>query len=424
MIAVRNSLLGSLADECRSGVVVEIRGQLLWMRCDWARVGDTVSVLPIDGGGTTGRHGVVTSVREDHLVGVTMLAPTVGLSCGCLVRRNEPSLRALRHEVAQRALLNGYLEDHDGRSVWQGVRTNKRVGSDSPLRVQPTGWCVVDLLVPLYRGMRLVVSGPAGVGKTSLLQGIARSGWDHVVAVLLGERRSEVAAWQRSLDEGSAGFTVVGVPAESPLSERVAGLQGGVDLGTALADEGRHVLVVVDSLTRWSRAWEQLHGGTTSEGSGPWGSMVQTMARVLEQAGPRTGGSVTLVVSTLSDEVADALTEEAMSVCDGHWLLRRSLASRGRWPAVDPLHSLSRPAGDDVLRRAVTGALREVWSQYQEQGPALALGLADPDADSPASRLWRQRESFERWLFGAAGDLETTLEQADAWVQRLTGVPR
>ena len=105
-------------------------------------------------------------------------------------------------------------------------------------------------------------------------------------------------------------------------------------------------------------------------------------------------------------------------------MLRRSLSSRGRWPAVDPIHSLSRPSGQDSARRAPATALREVWAQLQEQAPAFSLGLADASADTPASRLWRQQHAFERWLFGPCTDLETMLEQASEWVERLTGVGR
>lgn len=255
-----------------------------------------------------------------------------------------------------------------------------------------TGVRAVDALLTLARGQRVGLFAGPGCGKTTLLAALARGiDADAIVFALVGERGRELnALLERELPAELAGRTVtVCATSDTTPMERVRAAFTATAIAEGLSEDGKHVLLLVDSLTRLARAQREI-GLASNEPPGRSGypsSVYAMLPRLIERAGDRNDGSITGIYTVLTEtEHSDAIGDEAKSLLDAHIVLSRKFAERGQFPAVDIIASQSRlmpnVVTDPHLRAAERA--RRLWSCHANLEWLLALGQYEPGQDAAA----------------------------------------
>ncbi len=269
-----------------------------------------------------------------------------------------------------------------------------------------TGVRAIDLMTPIGRGQRMgIFSGP-GVGKSTLLAQIARhTDADVNVIALIGERGREVRDFvEQALGaEGLArSVVIVATGDESPLL-RIRAAKYACTVAEHFRELGRHVLLMMDSVTRFAHAQRQvgLSVGEPPATKGYTPSVFSSMALLLERAGVidgadgTAGGSVTGLYTILveGDDMTEPVADAARGILDGHLILSRRLAQRGHYPAVDVLDSLSRVAQEvaDVQHLASRQQILRLLAAHREIEDLLQIGAyapgANPEADTAIDLL-------------------------------------
>ena len=258
-----------------------------------------------------------------------------------------------------------------------------------------TGMRVIDGMLTLGKGQRIGIMAGSGVGKSTLLGSLARQMQVDVnVICLVGERGREVREFvEHSLGpEGLARSVVVVVT-----SDRSPALQVKAPfLATAIAehfrDQGRDVLLLVDSLTRLALAQRQigLAAGEPPTTRGFTPSVFSMLAPLLERAGPGRIGSITGIYTVLieGDDLHDPIGDAVRGIVDGHIVLSRKLGSHGHYPAVDVLGSLSRIMDRLITpeHRAAASRVRSLMATYQENEELVRLGAYRRGASAEVDR--------------------------------------
>lgn len=175
---------------------------------------------------------------------------------------------------------------------------------------------------------------------------------------------------------------VVAVPASHPPVLRIRGAMRATAIAEHFRTQGRHVLLLLDSLTRVAHAQREvgLALGETASARGYPPSAIALMARLVERAGASraSGGAITGIYTVLADgdDSADPVVDAARAILDGHIMLDRSLAERGRYPAIDPARSLSRCMADVVAPAHLSAAraLRRHFALAEENRDLMAMG--------------------------------------------------
>ena len=303
----------------------------------------------------------------------------------------------------------------DGKPLRQGSRP-RPFRPDAPPAVQrrrlgarlATGFAVFDTMLPLVRGQRLGLFAGSGVGKSMLLSGLARGvEADVVVIAMIGERGRELREFvEKTLGpEGMARAVIVAATSDlSPLMRRRCAW-AAMSIAEHFRDQGRHVLFLADSITRFAEAHREIAlaaGEAPTFGGFPPSTSNLIMA-LAERAGPGLEGtgditgifSVLVAGSDMEGTVADVLR----GVLDGHVVLDRAIAERGRFPAVDVVRSVSRSLPDaarDAENALITRA-RAAMGAYAESELMIRAGLYAPGADpklDEAVRLWPALDQF------------------------------
>ena len=293
-----------------------------------------------------------------------------------------------------------------------------------------TGIRAVDMMLTVGRGQRIGIFGGSGVGKSTLIGMMTRNTTADVTVVgLVGERGREVREFlEDSLgEEGLArSVVVVSTSDESPLMRMRAAL-AATATAEFFAAQGKHVLLVLDSLTRFAMAAREvgLAAGEPPATKGYPPSAFAKLARLLERAGNFHRGSITGFYTVLmeGDDENDPIVDAARSILDGHIVLSRDLASEGVYPPIDVLRSLSRlmPAvtSEDHMRRA--RIVRRLLAAYARSEDLLRVGAYRAGSDReldlavehrPQLRALLQQGSLDRCSIGEA-------LQAFAWVDGL-----
>jgi flagellum-specific ATP synthase len=222
----------------------------------------------------------------------------------------------------------------------------------SPSEIFETGIRAVDGLLTLGAGQRIGVFAASGVGKTTLMNQIARQAQaDVTIICLVGERGREVEAlWNNGLDEGArARTTLVAATSDRAAAMRVRAVYYSLALAEYWRSKGKHVLFLLDSATRLALAMREigLAAGEPPTVRAYTPGVFAALPRIVERCGAlRAGGAITAVMTVLSetDDVDDPVSELMKSLLDGHILLSRQLAERGQYPAIDVPRSISRQA--------------------------------------------------------------------------------
>lgn len=255
-----------------------------------------------------------------------------------------------------------------------------------------SGVRAVDGLLPLGRGQRVGLFAGAGVGKSTLLGMMCRNAdVDVVIVGLVGERGREVGDFVRAAigPEGLARTIVVAATSDMPPLVRVRGAVVATAMAEHFRAQGKDVLLVMDSVTRYAMALREatLAAGEPPLTKGYTPTVFASLPALLERAGcGRPGeGAITALYTVLveGDDMTDPIADAVKGILDGHIVLSRPLADRGIFPAIDVLRSISRIAPDiappEQLRDVAR--LRELLAAHEEAADLLRIGAYVPGSD-------------------------------------------
>lgn len=290
-----------------------------------------------------------------------------------------------------------------------------------------TGIRSVDGLLTIGRGQRVGIFGGSGVGKSTLIGMMTRNSQaDLMVVGLVGERGREVGEFlnQTLGTEGmKRAVVVVSTSDQSPLM-RIRAALAATCIAEYFAAKNKHVLLVLDSLTRFAMAAREvgLAAGEPPTAKGYTPSVFNKLARLIERAGQFRIGSITAFYTVLmeGDDQHDPLVDAVRSYLDGHILLSRRLAAEGWYPPIDVLDSISRLMPSVVSRehRQAAGAVRKMLAIYARSEDLIRIGAykagADLELDRAIQRFaqiraYLEQESRERVTYSDSLDRLTTL---------------
>ncbi len=271
-----------------------------------------------------------------------------------------------------------------------------------------TGLSVFDTLLPIAQGQRIGLFAGSGVGKSRLLSRLARGvGADVVVIGLIGERGREVRDFVEDTlgPEGLAKSVVIAATSDRSALTRARAADTMMTVAEYFRDQGAHVLMLADSITRFAEAQREVAAATGEPASlrGFPPSMAQQVMSLCERAGPGAAGQgdITAILSVLvaGSDMEEPVADVMRGVLDGHVVLDRKIAERGRYPAVDLLRSVSRslPAAASEEENRLIALTRRYLGAYDKTELMLQAGLYaegnDPVTDT-AVRLWPMLDAF------------------------------
>ena len=284
-----------------------------------------------------------------------------------------------------------------------------------------TGVRAIDSLVPCGRGQRMGIFGGSGVGKSTLLGSMARhNSADLTVIALVGERNREVRVFlEHDLGaEGGSRSVVVCSTSDRPAPLRVRACFVALAIAEYFRDQGAHVLLIMDSVTRLAMAQREigLAAGEPPSQKGYTPSVFNLLPRILERAGNFQKGSITGFFTVLveGDDFNEPISDAVRSILDGHIVLSRRLAAAGHYPAIDVMHSLSRLSTriSEAADLDAAKKIREALAVYDESKDLIELGAyvsgSNPRLDA-AVRLRPEINAFLRQDTGASRLPETLL---------------
>ena len=291
----------------------------------------------------------------------------------------------------------------------------------APIRdVLDVGVRAINALLTVGRGQRMGLFAGSGVGKSILLGMMARyTSADVIVVGLIGERGREVKEFIENIlgEEGLARSVVVAAPADTPPLQRLHGAAYATAIAEFFRDEGKNVLLIMDSLTRYAMAQREiaLAIGEPPATKGYPPSVFAKLPQLVERAGNGRygGGSITAFYTVLTegDDQQDPIADSARAILDGHVVLSRALSDQGHYPAIDIEASISRAITEiipqhelDVVRR-----FKLLYSRYQRNRDLINVGAyvkgSDPLLDEAIARYpmleaflqqaIRQREPYD-----------------------------
>ncbi len=278
-----------------------------------------------------------------------------------------------------------------------------------------TGVRALDALTTFGVGQRVGIIAGSGVGKSVLIDMIARGAQADIVVVgLIGERAREVSDFvARHMAGASAARTaVVAVPADHAPNLRLRGALLATSLAEHFRARGHRVLLIVDSLTRIAHAAREigLLLGEPGAARGYPPSALATITRLVERAGNSavSGGAITGLYTVLADgdDHNDPVVDTARAILDGHIVLSRDLAQRGQYPAIDVPASLSRVMNDIVPPRhaALARRFRALVSAFESNRDLVLMGAYRPGADPLVDRAIRMQRELCAFLCQDTGE--------------------
>jgi flagellum-specific ATP synthase len=266
----------------------------------------------------------------------------------------------------------------------------------------------INAMLTVGRGQRLGLFAGSGVGKSVLMGMMARyTKADVTVVGLVGERGREVKEFVEDIlgEQGRQRSVVVAAPADLPPLARMQGAAYATALAEHFRDRGKHVLLLMDSLTRYAMAHREmaLALGEPPATKGYPPSVFAKLPRLVERTGNGQGGvgSITAFYTVLAegDDQQDPVADNARAILDGHIVLSRAIAEQGHYPAIDVEQSISRVMHNVSSTRHLHLArtLKSLWARYQRNRDLLAVGAyvpgGDPQADL-AIRMYPQIAAF------------------------------
>jgi FliI/YscN family ATPase len=407
------------------GRVVRVVGLLIESVGPRARVGDTCEIM-----GAPGDPPLMVEVvgfREGYLQSVP-LGSTAGIRPGDrIVARGSVALVPAGPAVLGR-VLDAFGRPIDGLGVLRAsAQTPLYRAPVNPLAREPiaapltTGVRAIDALLTCGRGQRVGLFGGSGVGKSTLLGMLTRgTSADVIVMALIGERGREVRAFiDHDLGpEGLARSVVVVTTSDHPPLLRMRAAYVATALAEYFRDEGKSVLLLMDSLTRFAMAQREvgLAAGEPPTAKGYPPSVFALLPALLERAGSVSGrGSITAIYTVLvdGDDPNEPIADAVRAILDGHIVLSRQLAGRNHYPAIDILQSVSRtmPEVTDADHRLKAAQVREWLSIVKDTEDLVNVGAYTPGVNPRVDTALEKREAIQAFLCQPA---DTMCGYADA----------
>jgi ATP synthase in type III secretion protein N len=290
----------------------------------------------------------------------------------------------------------------------------------------PTGVRAIDALTTFAEGQRIGIFAPAGVGKSTLLGMLARGAQcDINVIALIGERGREVREFVELImgEAGMARSVVVCATSDRSSIERAKAAYVATAIAEHFRDEGKRVLLMMDSLTRFARAGREigLAAGEPPARRGFPPSIFAELPRLLERAGMGETGSITALYTVLAEDESgsDPIAEEVRGVLDGHLILSREIAAKNRYPAIDVLGSLSRVMPQVVSREYLSAStrLRELLAQHRDVEMLLQVGEYQAGSNPLADEAIAKIDSILAFLCQSTDSYADPQETADRLAQ-------
>lgn len=359
----------------------------------------------------------------------------IGLGCKAVIQSNAPVVYPSEDWLGR--VVNALGEPIDGKGPL------KHGGNQIPLRNKPPppharqrigaqldlGVRAVNTFLATCKGQRMGIFAGSGVGKSVLLSMMARyTKADVAVIGLVGERGREVQEFLED-DLGPDGLkksvVIVATGDEPALMRRQAAY---LTLSTAeyFRDEGKNVLCMMDSVTRFAMAQREigLSGGEppTSKGYPP--TTFGELARLLERAGPGAPGTgnITGIFSVLveGDDTNEPISDAVRGIIDGHIVMRREIADRGRYPAIDVLKSISRalPKALTDEQNAILRRAKQIISSYEDMEELIRLGAYRRGSDKAVDEAIRIYPQIEEFL-SQHKDESTSIEESFALLDQI-----
>lgn len=414
------------ADPIRvAGSVARVAGHELQVRGLRLRVGDALTVHTRAGAGAAEVVGIAPDGARALLLG-----DTAGVGRGDRVALRAEGFALRVGESLLGRVLDAIGDPADGGPPPDGelvtVDNNPpdamlRDRVDTPL---PVGVRAIDTLCTVARGQRVGIFAGSGVGKSTLLGMMARGTTADVnVVALIGERGREVREFiEDDLgEEGMRRTVVVVATSDQPPLLRLKAAFVATRIAEWFADAGRDVLLMLDSLTRLAMAQRDvgLAAGEPPTARGYTPSVFSLLPGLLERAGTRAtgvGGSITGFYAVLveGDDMNEPVADAARSILDGHVVLDRRLATAGRFPAIDPLVSLSRLATKITTpdQRAHATAVRRALAAVDEVRDLVEVGAYVTGTNPLADRGLALKDDIADFL---RQELADTADWHDSW---------
>lgn len=330
----------------------------------------------------------VVGFREKRLL-LMPFDSVEGLGVGCIVENTGHPLSVSVDDNILGHTVDGIGRPTDVTSLTMRYEYPVEAAPPDPMErtiiseVLPLGVKAVDGLITVGKGQRIGIFAGSGVGKSTLLGMFARNTKADInVIALIGERGREVREFiERDLgEEGMKRSVVVVATSDKPALIRNKAAKTATAIAEYFRDQGKDVLLMMDSLTRFSMAQREigLASGEPPVTRGYPPSVYAEMPKLLERAGTSDKGSITGLYTVLvdGDDFNEPITDTARSILDGHIMLSRNLAHKNHYPAIDVLQSISRVMSAIATKehKALAGRLKSVLATYHESEDLINIG--------------------------------------------------
>lgn len=386
------------------GKVVNVVGLTIESAGPDARLGDVCQIFPGEEENAAPILAEVVGFKDKK----TLLMPydaVDGIGLGCMVQNTGYPLSIQVNDNLLGKTLSGLGRPIDG-TVIHGVSYPVEASPPDPMsraiidEVLPLGVKAVDGLITVGKGQRIGIFAGSGVGKSTLMGMFARNTKADInVIALIGERGREVREFiERDLgEEGMRRSVVVVATSDRPALERNKAAKAATSIAEYFRDQGKDVLLMMDSLTRFSMAQREigLASGEPPVSRGYPPSVYSEMPKLLERAGRAAKGSITGLYTVLvdGDDFNEPITDTARSILDGHIMLNRKLGHKNHYPAIDILQSISRCMSQIAERnhKQAAGKLKNVMATYSEAEDLINIGAykkgSNPNIDYAISKI-------------------------------------
>lgn len=418
-----------------SGQVTSVSGVLVRARIPAVRVGELCE-LREPSVGKIGLAEVVGIEGDTALLSLHGDTRGISLRTEVIPSRRDPSVPVGDHLVGCIIDAHGTILRHSSQTSANFSQTLQPLyrRNENPLSRKPvrrlftTGITSIDAILTCGEGQRVGIFGSPGTGKSTLISHVINgSDTDIVVCALVGERGREVSEFvETNMPEGAISNSVLIVAtSDRPALERYKAVLTATAIAEYFRDQGKRVLLIIDSITRMARALREigLAAGEPPVRRGFPPSVFATLPQIFERSGNSDKGSITAFYTVLVEgaDVDDPIAEETRSLLDGHIVLSDEIARTGHFPAIDILASRSRTMGAVTTssQQGAASRLREMLAIYKDVELLIRVGEYKPGHDPVVDKAVTKNADIKAFLHdGRSGaSFKETIEKLEALVQ-------